>query len=110
MVSATPDVKVRFTSVSGIYGTPITLYVDINATPLAYHIYWKRQNEYGEIITINDRSTGYEGGNLSAPSLTISYPKFSDKGIYTCYARNSFGLGYSNKIYMIVDGGEYNKV
>ncbi|CAG2206441.1 unnamed protein product [Mytilus edulis] len=67
-------------------------------------IYWTQENDYGEIFTINSKATGYEGGNTSVPSLTISYPRFTNKGLYTCYARNVLGLGFSFKIHVDVKG------
>ncbi|CAC5357736.1 HMCN [Mytilus coruscus] len=103
-ISALPNVKVKYTSLSGTHGIPFTLYVEVHATPPAHHIYWTKENENGEIITINARATGYSGGNTSVPSLTISYARFSDKGWYTCFARNSLGLGFSHTITMEVEG------
>lgn len=108
LLSAKPVVHIESTIVSGIYGVPITLYVVIDATPAPFHVYWTQANTYGEIITINSRSTGYEGGNSGVPSLTLSYPRFTDKGLYTCYARNALGLGYSYKIHLDVEGGMRN--
>lgn len=108
MFTAKPDVQIKSTLVSGIYGVSVTLYVDIDAAPPSFHIYWTQENAHGGIITINSRATGYEGGNISVPSLTLSHPRFTDKGLYTCYARNDIGLGYSYKIHVEIKGGKKN--
>lgn len=107
--SALPTINVESNPLSGIYGIAITLYVNISATPSVNHIYWTKVNENGEMITISSRSTGYEGGNTSFPSLSISNPVFTDKGLYTCHARNAFGVGHSNTIYIDIKGGKLVK-
>lgn len=46
----------------------------------------------------------YSGGNYNTSSLTILITDENDTGVYTCNARNEYGIGTSSYIALTVSG------
>lgn len=106
-ITGIPVVKGHETLVIASYGMSVTLHVSIESSPQHFHIYWTKFVDR-EINIIHNSTIGTTGGSLFKPSLTIHFPTVSDAGIYQCYATNVLGIGYSENISLIVEGGTLN--
>ncbi|CAC5425257.1 HMCN [Mytilus coruscus] len=98
--------KVEITSVTQIveYGQPFTLDCNITSFPNHTSVYWQRMS-YDTISYITSEYRGLTGIAAMFPSMTILKAVSSDSGLYTCYAVNIVGTGYSDAVNVTVIGG-----
>lgn len=88
------------------YGSVITINCTIDADPVASAVYWMKEAQ-NEIRKLETGLGGTRGMTLEQPSLTIEYTSVSDAGLYTCFARNSIGIGKSKSVNVTVYGGNF---
>ncbi|XP_052079356.1 hemicentin-2-like isoform X1 [Mytilus californianus] len=86
------------------YGYEHTMECFVNATPEHTYVIWKHEVS-GVVRTINEATTGVQGASVDVPSLTITTVTTSDIGFYTCMAKNYVGIGSSQPIELLVNGG-----
>lgn len=89
---------------SANYGYEHTIECYVNATPDHTDVFWKHEVS-GVVRTLNEGTTGVRGASVEVPSLTIITVTTSDIGFYTCMARNYVGIGSSQPIELLVNGG-----
>ncbi|XP_033753605.1 hemicentin-1-like isoform X5 [Pecten maximus] len=98
-----PVVTVAQPNYSIVTGGTITLVCNINASPAATTMAWRRLvGGVSSPVTIDNSK--YTGGVLGNPSLTISNAQNSDEGFYICQATNVVGTGESTNTYLDVTG------
>lgn len=56
------------------------------------------------ITTINANAVGTNGSTIVTPSLTFKSSDVSDTGLYTCFAVNALGTGFSKETQLTVTG------
>ncbi|VDI64481.1 Hypothetical predicted protein [Mytilus galloprovincialis] len=99
-----PQVFIVTDLYSANYGYEHTMECYVNATPDHTDVYWKHEVS-GVERTLNEGTTGVRGSSVEVPSLTIITVTTSDIGFYTCTARNYVGIGRSQPIELLVNGG-----
>ncbi|CAC5384056.1 HMCN [Mytilus coruscus] len=99
-----PQVLIVTDLYSANYGYEHTMECFVNATPKHTDVFWKHAVS-GVVRTINEATTGVRGASVEVPSLTITTVTTSDIGFYTCMARNYVGIGSSQPIELLVNGG-----
>ncbi|XP_052065714.1 receptor-type tyrosine-protein phosphatase mu-like isoform X2 [Mytilus californianus] len=72
-------------------GGSITFYCSIQSNPAVSELWWT--DNQAQVIIDAQR---YSGGNKQNPNLTIISVKDSDRGVYTCNAKNTFGTAEAN--------------
>ena len=90
-----PSVSTNQTSYSANYGSNVTLYISLSATPAASNVYWTKTSTGQSPTNITTAtaisSSKYDGVTTSNPSLTITSLTSSDSGTYVFYATNAVG-------------------
>ncbi|CAC5415119.1 HMCN [Mytilus coruscus] len=100
-----PVVTVRQSTYSTSYGNTIMLACVVSANPAHTAVYWTRQSNNGNTVTLNPASsTKYSGSSTRSPSLIINNVDFSDEGNYICHANNAVGTGQSSQKFLDVIG------
>ncbi|CAC5425775.1 HMCN [Mytilus coruscus] len=97
--------KVEITSVTQLveYGQPFTLDCNIKSFPNHTYVYWQRLSN-GTTSNITSDYPGLTGITTMFPSVTILKAVSTDSGLYTCYAENIVGTGYSDAVNVTVIG------
>ncbi|CAG2206440.1 unnamed protein product [Mytilus edulis] len=90
-----PIVTVDSSNETVEYGSNVTLNCNVISSPTHTEVYWQKSSN-GTITSLFDGLPGVLGVTLDNPSLTIEYITREDIGIYTCFAKNSLGIGSSN--------------
>lgn len=86
-------------------GQNVTLGCNITAVPNHTNVYWRKQtSEFITNITSSDQRI-IDMTNAK-PSLTILSTRTNDSGLYTCYADNLVGSGYSMYTNLTVFGSK----
>lgn len=98
-----PTVTVGSSSYISIAGTEITLECIVSSNPETILVYWEKKIN-GAMTTINANALGTNGSTTAAPSLTFKSTDISDSGLFTCFAVNELGTGFSNTTELTVTG------
>lgn len=104
-----PYVTIGSSSYISIVGTTITLECFVSSNPETILVYWEK-NSKGLMTTINANSVGTNGSTTESPSLTFKSTDISDSGIFTCYAVNELGTGFSNITELTVTGSNNHNI
>ncbi|VDI76426.1 Hypothetical predicted protein, partial [Mytilus galloprovincialis] len=98
-----PSVYVDATDRIVEYGLNVTLNCNVTSFPIHSYVYWQRISN-GTTTNITSSQAGIHGVSNMLPSLTILMIKSADSGLYTCFALNIVGTGYSDVVNLTVIG------
>lgn len=105
VVLVVPNVSIHESNYIVDYGKQVTINCTVTGYPPATNVYWERTS-YGFTTRLNPGLGGTSGMTVEEPSLTISFASMTDSGIYSCFATNSVGTGYSRTANITINGGK----
>lgn len=100
-----PSVYVDATDIIVEYGLNVTLNCNVTSFPVHFYVYWQRISN-GTTTNITSSQAGIHGVSNILPSLIILMIKSADSGLFTCFALNIVGIGYSDVVNLTVTGGK----
>lgn len=102
-----PGVHIESVIYTVNYGKRVTLNCTVISSPPHLEVYWvKNSTFYNGINIIRHGEFGTSGSTTNNPSLTINTARTSDRGNYTCVAKNLIGTGSSHPTILEVKGGK----